>query len=39
MEILNQHFDVVSIADHAQYKHDILEMTGWIDMEIPHSNV
>ncbi|EED93232.1 predicted protein [Thalassiosira pseudonana CCMP1335] len=39
MEILNQHFDVVSIADHAQYKRDILEMTGWIDMEIPHSNV
>lgn len=39
MEILDTHFDVVSIADHSDFKRQILNVTGWMDMEIPHSNV
>ena len=39
MQILDTHFDVITIGDHTEFKRQILEMTGWIDMEIPHSNV
>lgn len=39
MQILDTHFDVITIGDHSEFKRQILELTGWIDMEIPHSNV
>jgi hypothetical protein len=39
MEILDDHFDVITIGDHNEFKRQILEMTGWVDMEIPHTNV
>eukprot|EP00804_Cyclotella_cryptica_P022882 CCRYP_005081-RA/>CCRYP_005081-RA protein AED:0.05 eAED:0.05 QI:52/1/1/1/0.75/0.6/5/1425/385 len=39
MEILDTHFDVITIGDHAEFKRQILNMTGWTDMDIPHANV
>lgn len=39
MEILDTQFDVITISDHTEFKRQILSLTGWMDMEIPHSNV
>ena len=39
LQILDTHFVVITIGDHTEFKRQILELTGWIDMEIPHSNV
>lgn len=39
MEILDTHFDVVTIGDHSEFKRQILNLTGWKDMDIPHANV
>mmetsp|Transcript_22862 Transcript_22862/g.49459 ORF Transcript_22862/g.49459 Transcript_22862/m.49459 type:complete len:404 (+) Transcript_22862:122-1333(+) len=39
MELLERHFDVVSMGDHAQFMGDILDMTGWPVVDMPHTNV
>ncbi|KAL7552993.1 hypothetical protein ACHAWF_016237 [Thalassiosira exigua] len=38
MELLHRHFDIVTVADHATFRENILKWTGWMPMEIPWEN-
>lgn len=39
LELLYQHFDVVTVSDHATFIGKILNLTGWPPTPMPHSNV
>lgn len=38
LELLQKHFDIVTVGDHARYKETLLRMTGWEDREMPRHN-
>ncbi|KAL7459603.1 hypothetical protein ACHAWC_011508 [Mediolabrus comicus] len=39
IELLQHHFDVVSLGNHSQFMNEILEYTGWDRLSMPHMNV
>ncbi len=39
MELLQRHFDVVSVGDHSQFMNDVLNYTGWKYLDMPRTNV
>ena len=39
MELLERHFDVVTEGDHASFMKQVLELTGWDEIEMPYKNV
>ncbi|KAL7543409.1 hypothetical protein ACHAXR_012693 [Thalassiosira sp. AJA248-18] len=38
LELLQNHFDLVTVGDHDEYKRQLLEMTGWEDKEMLRTN-
>lgn len=38
LELLQRHFDIVTVGDHARYKETLLRMTGWEDRDMPRHN-
>ena len=38
MELLQRHFDVVSVGDHTKYMNEILNYTGWKYLDMPYKN-
>lgn len=39
IELLQRHFDVVSVGDHTQFMNEVLNYTGWKYLDMPHTNV
>ena len=38
LELLEKHFDLATVGDHARYKETILKITGWTDIDMPRQN-
>ena len=38
LQLLHDHFDIVSVGDHNGYKKKLLSMTGWDDLEMERTN-
>lgn len=38
MQLLDKHFEIATVGDHARYKETLLKMTGWKDREMPRHN-
>lgn len=38
LELLRDHFDIVTVLDHDRFKRELLEMTGWRDKEMARTN-
>jgi len=38
LQLLRDHFDIVSVGDHGRYKKELLAMTGWEDKEMERKN-
>ena len=38
LQLLHDHFDIVSVGDHSGYKKKLLSMTGWDDLEMERTN-
>jgi hypothetical protein len=38
LELLQKHFEIVTVGDHGRYKATLLKMTGWQDREMPRHN-
>ena len=38
IELLQRHFDIVTVGDHTRYKEAILKRTGWDDIVMPRKN-
>jgi len=39
VELLQRHFDVVSLGDHTQFMNEVINYTGWKTLDMPHMNV
>jgi hypothetical protein len=39
VELLQRHFDVVSLGDHTQFMNEVINYTGWRTLDMPHMNV
>jgi len=39
IELLQRHFDVVSLGDHTDFMNQVLNYTGWKHLDMPHTNV
>ena len=39
IELLQRHFDVVSLGDHTEFMNQVLNYTGWQRLDMPHMNV
>eukprot|EP00986_Skeletonema_menzelii_P011456 scaffold5903_cov81-Skeletonema_menzelii.AAC.12 len=39
IELLQRHFDVVSLGDHTEFMNQVLNYTGWKELGMPHMNV
>ena len=39
IELLQRHFDVVSLGDHTEFMYEVLNYTGWKHLDMPHMNV
>ena len=38
MELLQRHFNVVTVGDHATFMKRVLELTGWEEIDMPYTN-
>ncbi|KAL7550616.1 hypothetical protein ACHAWF_013835, partial [Thalassiosira exigua] len=38
LEILREHFDIVTVGEHDRYKRELLAVTGWKDREMTRTN-